>query len=169
MIRQMYRLAPILLAACAACGSPTASVPAATIPSGAVDVAWNDAGAVRIAHSYYSGLRQPARTIVDNDAAWRTIWATYTANSGNPPVPAVDFTRYDVIVAALGERMTGGYDITVSRIAATNEYLYVEVTSVSPGPRCFTTQALTQPVDMVRIPRQHPPVVFVEKQVKQDC
>src|SRR5512142_3381183 len=129
MIRQMCRLAPMLLAAAAACTAPTARMPVAEIPSGAIDVAWNDAGAVRIAHSYYSGLRQPARTIVDNDADWRTIWPRYTANSMNPPAaPAIDFTRYDVIVAALGERTTGGYGIIVSRIAATTNYLYVEIT-----------------------------------------
>jgi hypothetical protein len=171
MIKGVRRVVPALLVALTACTAPAANRPVVTeIPSGAVDVAWSDAGAVRLAHAYNSGFGSAVRTIVGDAATWQVAWTTYTKAMGSPPpAPAVDFDRYEVIVAALGQRNTGGYDITVSRIASTNDYLYVELTSLRPGPRCFTTQALTQPVDMVRIPRQHPPVVFVEKSVQSDC
>ena len=170
MITQMRLLVPALVAALAACNAPAAITPVTDIPSGAVNVDWNDAGAVRVAHAYYSGFRQAARTVVDNDAEWRTIWSTYTANVGTPPqAPAIDFARYEVIVAALGERNSGGYDMTISRIATSRDYLYVELISLRPGPRCGTTAALTQPVDMVRIPRRHPPVMFVEKSAETSC
>ena len=170
MIMQMRRLVPALLLALIACNAPTAIPHVTEIPAGAVDVAWSDAGAVRVAHEYYSGLRQSRATVISNDADWRAIWSSLTANYGTPPsAPAIDFDRYEVIVAALGERSSGGYDMTISRIATTSDYLYVELTSTRPGPRCFTTAALTQPVDIVRIPRQHPPVMFVEKMVERDC
>ena len=170
MIRHMRALVPALVVALAACQVPTGNPPVTEIPSSAVAVDWNDAGAVRVAHAYYSGFRQPLRTIVDNDAEWRATWATYTAGlSPAPPAPAIDFARYDVIVAALGERNSGGYDMTISRIARTSDYLYVELSSRRPGPRCLTTAALTQPVDLVRIPRLHPPVMFIEKSVQNDC
>ena len=98
------------------------------------------------------------------------IPCTYTANLGSPPpAPAIDFARYEVILAALGERSSGGYDMRISRLAMSSDFLYVELTSTRPGPRCFVTAALTQRVDMVRIPRQHPPVMFIEKSVEQDC
>jgi len=169
MIRQMRRFVPIVVAAVAGCNAPAGNtLPVTEIPAGAVNVAWNDAVAVRISHASYSGFRQAARTVIDNDADWRAAWATYSSGDGSTR-PAVDFTRYDVILAALGQRTTGGYGITVSRIAATSDYLYVEITSTSPGSRCITTQALTQPADIVRIPRQHPPVVFVEKSVVVEC
>jgi PrcB C-terminal len=170
MIRQMRRLVPALIAVLTACKAPAGITPVTEIPAGAVNIDWNDAGAVRLAHAYYSGLRQSARTVIDNDADWRTIWSMYTGNQGTPPAaPTIDFARYEVIVAALGERNTGGYDMRISRIAATNDYLYVELTSLRPGPRCLTTQALTQPVDIVRIPRQHPPVMFIEKSRESSC
>jgi len=170
MIMQMRRLVPALLLALIACNAPTAIPHVTEIPAGAVDVAWSDAGAVRVAHEYYSGLRQSRATVISNDADWRAIWSSLTANYGTPPsAPAIDFDRYEVIVAALGERNSGGYDITISRIAMTNDYLYVELTALRPGPRCGTTAALTQPVDMVRIPRSHPPVIFVEKPLVNDC
>src|SRR5689334_13721414 len=130
MIMQLRRLVPILLAALAACKAPSAITPVTDIPSSAVNVDWNDAGAVRVSHEYYSGLRQPARKVITNDADWRTTWSTYMANRGTPPAaPAIDFARYEVIVAALGERNSGGYDITISRIATASDYLYVELTS----------------------------------------
>lgn len=170
MISQIRRLVPALLAALAACNAPSGITPLTDIPSGAVNVDWNDAGAIRLAHSYYSAFRQPARTVIDNASDWRTMWSTYTADLGSPPpLPAVDFSRHEVILAALGERNSGGYDIRISRLAMSSDFLYVELTSTRPGPHCGTTAALTQPVDMVRIPRQHPPVMFIEKSVEQDC
>ena len=170
LIRHMREFVPVLLTALVACNAPSVITPVTDIPSGAVNVDWNDAGAVRVAHAYNSGFRQSARTVIDNDADWRATWATYTANLGTPPsLPAVDFTRQEVIVAALGERNSGGYDISISRIATSSDYLYVELTSLRPGPRCGVTAALTQPVDMVRIPRQHPPVTFTEKSAQHDC
>lgn len=170
MIMRMRPLVAALLAALVGCNAPTVGTRVTEIPSGAVDVSWNDAGAVRVSHAYYSGIRQSVQTVISNDGDWRSIWATYTANQGTPPAaPAIDFSRHEVIVAALGERTSGGYDITVSRIATAGDYLYVELTSTRPGSRCGVTAALTQPVDMVRIPRQHPPVMFVEKMAQHDC
>jgi hypothetical protein len=170
MITQMRRLVPALVAGLTACSGPSAVTPATDVPSGATNVEWNDASTVHLAHAYNSGFRQPVRTIVDNDADWRATWSTFTANLGSPPpLPEVDFAREQVIVTALGERNSGGYDISISRNAATSDDLSVEVTSTRPGPRCGVTAALTQPVDMVRIPRQHPPVMFTEKSAQHDC
>ena len=170
MISQTRRLIPAFLAALAACNAPSGITPLADIPSGAVNVEWNDAGAVRLAHAYNSGFEQSARTVVDNDADWQKAWSLYTANLGSPPpLPPIDFARYEVILAALGERNSGGYDMRISRLAMSSDFLYVELTSTRPGPRCGVTAALTQPVDMVRIPRQHPPVMFIEKPVERDC
>lgn len=169
MIMQMRRLVPAILAALIGCNAPT-GIRSSEIPAGAVDVAWNDAGALRVAHAYYSGIGSSAATVIGNDADWRAIWSKYTANQGNPPAPpAIDFSRYEVVVAALGERTSGGYDMTISRIASTNDYLYVELTARHPGPTCGVTAALTQPVDMVRIPREHRPVMFIEKAVQTNC
>ena len=170
MITQMRRLVPALVAVLAACSGPSGVTPVADASSGAINVDWNDANVVHLAHAYNSVFRQPVRALVENDADWRATWSTFTANLGSPPpLPAVDFAREQVIVTALGERNSGGYDISISRIALTSDNLSVEVTSTRPGPRCGVTAALTQPVDMVRIPRQHPPVVFTEKSAQIDC
>jgi hypothetical protein len=158
------------LVTAAACSGAGPLLPDLNIPVGAVDIGWNDAGAGHVAHGFYSGFTRPARVVIDNDADWRAAWATaYVGMSPTVNPPAIDFTRSSIILVALGTRATGGYDIAVTRLASTPDYLYVEVTSTSPGSRCGTTQALTQPFDIVRIPRQHPPLVFVEKSATEQC
>ena len=159
----------VLVAACAA-GSGTSTPPSITTPEGAVDVTWNAAGAAEIAHQYNSGFTKPARTRIDNQTELDAAWATLNANSGpRPSAPATDFSRYTVIVAALGQRNSGGYDIHVSRLATSGGYLYVEITSSAPGQKCGTTAALTQPVHIVRVAKPHGPLAFVERSTVTEC
>ena len=154
----------------AACHGTNPAFPDPHVPLGAVDVGWNDSGAGHVAHGYYSGFASPARLVIDNDADWRAAWAQAYAPMGQPPAaPAIDFAHSRVIVVALGTRGTGGYDITINRLATSDGNLYAEVMSTSPGSRCGTTQALTQPFDIVRVPRSSGPVVFVELSATNDC
>ena len=66
---------------------------------------------------------------------------------------AVDFTRDMVVAVAAGQRPTGGYEIAVDRVRQAKGELTVEVVETAPGPNCVTTASLTQPVDVVVIPR----------------
>ncbi len=85
-------------------------------------------------------------------------------------INALSLTISDgVVVAALGQRATGGYDVRVSRLATARDYLYVEITSTSPGPACGTTQAFSQPVDIVRVAKLHAPLVYVERALVRNC
>jgi PrcB C-terminal len=166
--RRAFILAFVATAAACTGGGPL--VPDPTIPPGAVDVGWSDAGAGHIAQGYYSGYVEPARLVIDNDADWRAAWTkAYIGVSPTVNPPAIDFSRWSVILVALGNRNTGGYSIAVTRLARTPDYLYAEVTSVSPGSHCGTTQALTQPFDIVRIPKPPGPVVFVEHATVFEC
>ena len=166
-----YRCAAIAAVCTAAsCSGAGPLLPEPDFPAGAVDIGWSDAGAGHVAHGYYSGFTNPARLVIDNAADFRTAWTqAYTGMSPTVNPPAIDFSRWSVIVVASGTHNTGGYDIAVTRLARTADYLYVEVTSTSPGSRCGTTQALTQPFDIVRIPRPPGPAVFVERTVVHDC
>lgn len=168
---RLFRCAALGAAvATAACSGGGPITPDLTIPVGAVDVGWSDAGAGHIAHGYYSGFIEPARLVIDNDTDWRAAWAkAYVGMAPAPNPPAIDFSQSSVILVALGGRTTGGYNISVTRLATSADFLYAEVTSSSPGSRCGTTQALTQPFDIVRIPRVGSAVVFVERAVVNEC
>ena len=170
MINPLRLLVPVLLASLIGCNSTSIDSPRFDIPAGAIDLAWGSTGAAHIAKGYSSGLRSAERTLIEDEAAWEAAWARVYANVlPQPSLPVIDFNRYSVILVALGERNTGGYAIEVTRLASTSDYLYAGITSTSPGSRCSTSQALTQPFDIVRIPRAHPPLVFAERSVEHEC
>ena len=119
---------------------------------------------------YSSGLAQPAREVVRDGAAWSALWARMTqGHAPAPPAPAVDFGREMLLVAALGERGTGGYAVTIESVSDTGGELVARVAEQRPGPRCGTTQAVTAPADVVAIPRSAHAVRWTVREVVTDC
>src|SRR5215211_7596813 len=62
--------------------------------------------------AYNTGLVQPVRLVVRDTDTWRSTWSRiYERHSPVPPLPEVDFSKEAIIVAALGQRGSGGYSI----------------------------------------------------------
>lgn len=117
-----------------------------------------------------SGLTTRDRVIVTDQAAWSAIWTDIVRNhSPTPALPAVDFGRETIVVAAMGQRSTGGYGITIDSGGVAGDTVVLVVTERSPGPTCGTTAALTAPVALARILRPRATVQFVEKTAVTDC
>jgi hypothetical protein len=114
-----------------------------------------------------SPYQEPERTVIRDAASLARVWARLGAELEQPKV---DFANDVVIVAALGQRPTGGYEITVRRAAVEGGRLLVEVLTSSPGSNCMTTMALTQPVAAVAVAAAgvHE-VEFVEREERRDC
>lgn len=93
----------------------------------------------------------------------------WRGHSPQPQIPDIDFSQEMVVVVALGERPTGGYSIFVESASESASGVAVRIRSVSPGSSCATTQALTQPVDIGRLPRRDGPVSFAEQTVVEEC
>jgi hypothetical protein len=115
--------------------------------------------------TYSSGITEPRRAVIRDEAAWRTAWAEIWARTGPtpPPLPAIDFTRDMVVLAALGQRNSGGYSITVDSASRAAGGIVVWVTKLTPGT-CGTLAALTQPVDVVSITRMAGSVEYRERE-----
>ena len=108
--------------------------------------------------------------MIRDQASWQVAWANlYIGMSPIVAPPPIDFSRSTVILVALGTQPSGGYDITVSRLARDAGVLYVQVTSTSPGDKCFVTAVLTQPVDVVVVPHTVGRAVFVERKAVHEC
>jgi len=119
---------------------------------------------------YNSGLAEPGRQVVRDAAAWSALWARITAPHGPPPpLPAVDFAREMVLVAAMGSRSTGGYSVRVEGVDGGEREWVATVAEQRPGPRCGTIQAVTAPVDIVVVPRSDRPVRWAVREVVNDC
>lgn len=120
--------------------------------------------------TFSSGLREPARTVVRDAALWEATWAAiWSRHEPEPARPAIDFDREMVVVAALGERASGGHAILVDSATVAGGTLVVHLRTTSPGPRCYVTAALTQPVDAVRLPRHEGAVEFRERAEVSRC
>ena len=120
--------------------------------------------------AYSSGFHDSALVVVRDAVEWRSAWTRVHDNhSEPPPLPAVDFSSEMVIVAALGTKASGGFSIYVDSAYQRDEGIEVVVRRASPGARCGVTAALTQPVDVARIPASADLVTFRVRSEVQDC
>lgn len=115
------------------------------------------------------GLTEAGQQVVRDAAAWNALWARITRGGSPLPVPAVDFAREMVLVAAMGSRRTGGYTITIEGVDEEGSEWVARVAEQRPGARCGTTQAVTAPVDAVAVPRSDRTVRWAVRQVVNDC
>ena len=120
--------------------------------------------------AYYSGIDDSTRLVVRDAATWRARWAAINREMRPaPPLPTVDFAREMIVVAALGQRVSGGWSIVIDSAAWRGDTIDVFVRRLAPGHGCFTTAAISSPVDVVRLPRRDAPVRFSERLVREDC
>lgn len=150
-----------------ACGSRGEGVTEAQeVPDGAVQVpiehpAWS---------SQLSGLREPARTVIRDRESWQDFWQSFAgARVPAPPAPEIDFAQKQVIVAAMGERSTAGYDIAVDAVYQQNDTTYVVVVEREPASGCIAATVISTPATAVLIPPGSGPVRFVERQETRAC
>lgn len=125
----------------------------------------------RIGPWYYSGFVEPTRLVIRDYAAWRAFWTQLEAmQSPKTRPPTVNFGRDVVIAVAMGTRGSGGYEIRIEQILESGGRLAVDVNEISPGSGCVVTQALTQPVDAVRIAAAGArDVQFLTRRTVQHC
>jgi hypothetical protein len=164
----MRAMFPIVLAAVtagtAACDSPTGS--SAPIQPLAITRLRSEP----VSLTYASGLSTRQRLVVSDSGTWQQVWTSiWRRVSPEPPLPQVDFGSEIVVVAAMGERSTGGFTILIDSASETTAGISIRIRSTSPGAGCGTTQALTQPVDVARVPWRGGAVTFDELMETQEC
>jgi len=153
-------------AAVIGCREPTATL----AEIGARVSVFQPDSAATLIHEHWSGFRTASRLVVTDAISWGAVWRqAYASVSPQPPQRAVNFSTEAVIVASLGERGTGGFDIRVDSVVAHEGGIAVYLTTVAPGASCFTPQSLTQPVHAVRVPWVHGSAYFEERAVVREC
>ena len=118
-----------------------------------------------------SGLTLSTRTVVVDQAAFESLWRqAFSGSASTAPMPSVDFTQKKVVFVALGERSSSGHEIRVKGARRIADELVIEVEIVRPGD-CPAAAVMTQPMDVVAIPRTEPHVIvrFIETTRVGEC
>ena len=124
----------------------------------------------RAAFSTYSGLVDSLRMVVRDSMAWRQLWQQINRPFIPPPaLPPVDFQREMVVVAALGGEPNAGFDVVIEGAEQDSAGIEVKVRRSSPGAGCPVAAALSQPVDLARLPASERIVRFRERSIVIPC
>ena len=127
----------------------------------------------RLVHLYQSHLSHatfPFRAVAADSSGFDRLWKEVVSDPRKPR-PDVDFHKYMVVVAALGEVPSTSYRINIRAV----DYppgairVHVDLSSLSPESTCPTEPMFTSPVDVVRVPRTGGLVAFVERVVLIGC
>lgn len=135
------------------------SATAADAPS--KSIAWRE-----IASGANSAIEEATRMVIDDEQTWHAWWLRHAANlsDGTQPggikPPPVDFAKENVLVATLGMRSTGGYDIGFSAVTVDGKTLTAILRTTSPGPDDIVTRALTRPFAIIAVPKHDGEVLF---------
>ena len=121
---------------------------------------------VRLHHSELSGMDSAARLILRNSTSWSRAW---TRLSGRTAPPQVEFSTHMVLIAAMGTMPSGGFDVTIDSVATTGAEYSIFVRTSKPDEGCPVPAVITQPVDVVRVPRRVLPPRFVEATDVRRC
>ena len=117
-----------------------------------------------------SGLHEPVQRVVGDQSEFNRLWNLMWANYASPPKPPlIDFTKESVIVLALGQRSTGGYDIHAGGITYAHGSLEVIVVTSSPGTGCPVTTSFTAPVELLRLSVPVRPTKFLAQANTRNC
>ena len=159
--------AALLVVACR-----TSEVPASSFSSDphAISIPLTRFNPDSLALAQYSGVTEAQNFVIRDATSWNDLWQRiYVGQTPTPPLPTVDFTQEMVVAAAMGGRPTGGYDIVLTDATQNSTGIVIAVRASSPGAHCFTTRALTQPVDVARLAKSDASVRFEVTQQTVDC
>lgn len=125
----------------------------------------------RVASSFrhLSGLHSERLMAIRNSGEWLGQWRRINARQDPPPLPAVDFSREMLLMAAMGRQPTGGYRVVIDKVIEQSGELLAFVRFVSPGRGCGAIAAVTSPADIVRVPVSPKNVRWVVERQAADC
>ncbi len=117
----------------------------------------------------HGGISQRSRLVIRTRDEFTKLWTQLLGTSSyRPPPPEVDFSREMLVVAAMGEQPSSGYEIVIDGACEVDNRVEVFVRSMSFAKCAMQAMVVTAPVDIVRLPQTQLPVVFQETEVS-DC
>jgi PrcB C-terminal len=110
----------------------------------------------------FSGIAEPLETVVRTPAEWESLWHRHVSIQSPPsPLPQINFADEMVVAVFLGQKNSGGYEITITNAQRKASEVEVFYAIQTPKSGALAIQAITQPFHIVKMPRSDGPVHFV--------
>jgi len=99
---------------------------------------------------------------------WRDLFVS--EHNPDPDVPEINFSEYTVIASLMGNQRSGGFSLTITEIAVSEDVTGVRIKEIEPGANCGVTAAITQPFHVVKIPKSADgDIRFLTQREVRDC
>jgi hypothetical protein len=131
------------------------AVAVAAVPFSADAAGFCDTPFTVLVDAQYSAVSQPMTWVLENDTDYCDAWDMIHSNQFPAPPcnsSGIDFSTETAIMVALGWRSNGCYNVNVSCVHEfTPNAVGVVYTETQPGPGCFCSQAIVNPVQIVKV------------------
>jgi cytochrome b subunit of formate dehydrogenase len=113
-----------------------------------------DSQFISLSKGTLSGITTPGVHVAGDAVSWKALWADHArVLMPAPALPSVDFARHVVVFAAGGSRPSAGYALSVQRVHPEDGKLVVEARESAPGTGTLQAQVVTNPYEIVLVPR----------------
>jgi hypothetical protein len=117
-----------------------------------------------------TGINDARTEVVTDQATWVALWEEIWRNhSEAPELPAVDFSQEMVAFVSTGSQPSTGYYVELRAALETGGGVEIQGIAVSPAKNCGVGAAITNPVDIARMPRVEQPVKFAVQPSVHQC
>jgi hypothetical protein len=104
-----------------------------------------------VTKGYRSGIKEPLQSVIRSESEWQNLWRKHSNELYSTP-PTVRFDQEVAVVIFLGEKPTGGYDVSIVRAERSGDELVIYYQEKAPAPGSgLLAQAFMQPYHIVRI------------------
>jgi hypothetical protein len=121
-------------------------------------------------------LNVERRFVVRSNAEWERQWAQIlpklydgTGRYIRSEPPPINFSREMILIAEMGLKGSGGFEVDIRRVRDRGTFLQAEVWQFSPDPRCHVVADNENPTDIVRVPASSKPIRWSVINRVRDC
>jgi hypothetical protein len=103
-----------------------------------------------------SGIQESVTSIykLDTSESLQHFWQTHYQNTDpKPPMPAIDFDKSMIIAIVDTDQPSSGYQLTIERLQAVDDRLYIFAERTQPGPGCVSLGMISQPYVIIQTPK----------------
>jgi len=101
--------------------------------------------------------------IINSESEWENIFGEIDVK------PDVNFKDKTVIAVVMGQKPSGGYSVSLKQLEVGKDTIQFMVEEVIPGEKCFVTEGLTNPYQIIAIDKTQKEIKFVGNTVVSEC